>query len=55
MTATVTVKFCNLLQCSAVDIQTESFTIQTVPASLPAVGYYQVKVTDVRFSEIRVK
>ena len=35
MTVTVTVKFCNLLQCSAVDIQTESFTKQTVPASLP--------------------
>ena len=32
--------FVYLLQCSAVDIQTHSFTIQTVPASLPAVGQY---------------
>ena len=30
-------KFGNLLQCGAVDIQTHSFTIQTVPASLPDV------------------
>ena len=33
-------KFRYLLQCSAVDIQTHSFTIQTVPASLPFVGQY---------------
>ena len=32
-------KFGYLLQCSAV-VQTHSFTIQTVPASLPAVRQY---------------
>ena len=31
-------KFVYSLQCSAVDIQTHSFTIQTLPASQPAVG-----------------
>ena len=31
-------KFGCLLQCSAVDIQTQSFTTHTVPASLPTVG-----------------
>ena len=34
-----------LLQCSAVDIETHSFTIQTVPASLPAVGQYYPMLT----------
>ena len=38
-------KFVYLLQCSAVDIQTHSFTIQTVPASLPAVGQYHPRLT----------
>ena len=34
-----------LLQCSAVDIQTDSFTIQSVPDSLPAVGQYHPRLT----------
>ena len=38
-------KFVYLLQCSAVDIQTHSFTKQTVPASLPAVGKYHLRLT----------
>ena len=38
-------KFWYLLQCSAVDIQTHSFTVQTVPASLPAVRQYHPRLT----------
>ena len=38
-------KFGYLLQCSAVDIQTHSFIIQTVSASLPAVGQYYPMLT----------
>ena len=41
-------KFVYLLQCSAVaavDIQTHSFTIQTVPDSLSAVGQYHPMLT----------
>ena len=37
-------KFVYLIQCSAVDIQTHSFPIQTVPASLPAVGQYYLRL-----------
>ena len=37
--------FVYLLQCSAVDIQTHSFTIQTVPASLSAVGQNHPRLT----------
>ena len=38
-------KFVYLVQCSAVDIQTHSFTVQTVPASLPAVRQHHPRLT----------
>ena len=47
--------FVYLLQCSAVDIQTHSFTIQTVPASLPAVGQNCPMLTHFFFSLVMIE